>query len=404
MRIFIVVFLILIFFVGSTHTGYSESEYSSPLKQFKDGVLIENIKCKEYLVLVVKYNGFPACVKPETISKLIDRMWIQDNKSISDYVKPFDGNKSTLLSKTSEQWQNMTEDELYVFYEIYGDRFYTELGKFLIKNQVKQELEKQNITNRYDDFAVFTGGALQSLPPHISYRTIINATDGNSYLLKGGTHANTIKHIELENLIFYDVSKEQPIDFIYNQQPNIIILPDDGDKMRVNPSDLIMHLDKNNTVKFHNSMSVPVRVQDSGSGMIEDETKLKWKTSIIGPNQTVFVSFNSTGHYEWDARFPLGQSNEWWNFHTGGDISVISDETSKLEFREKLKIAGSIIENSEIPWSSLGKGNDKGLYVGFNPAIFHMLPDAKEYYTARAAQLIPFDIPIIIEEPDLNND
>jgi len=29
-----------------------------------------------------------------------------------------------------------------------------------------------------------------------------------------------------------------------------------------------------------------------------------------------------------------------------------------------------------------------------------MLPDAKEYYTARAEQLIPFDITVVIEEPN----
>ena len=68
----------------------------------------------------------------------------------------------------------------------------------------------------------------------------------------------------------------------------------------------------------------------------------------------------------------------------------------------KGKIAGAIIKNSEIPLSGIGTGN--GLHIDFNRAIFEMLPDAKEYYTARAEQLIPFDMAVIIEEPNWNDD
>ncbi|MDH3204226.1 MAG: hypothetical protein OEL81_06085 [Nitrosopumilus sp.] len=34
----------------------------SPLKQFKSGIPIEEIQCKEYLVLVRKHNGSPVCI------------------------------------------------------------------------------------------------------------------------------------------------------------------------------------------------------------------------------------------------------------------------------------------------------------------------------------------------------
>lgn len=46
-----------------------------PLKQIKSGISFENIQCKKDnpFVLIQKIDGSPACVKPEIISKLIER-------------------------------------------------------------------------------------------------------------------------------------------------------------------------------------------------------------------------------------------------------------------------------------------------------------------------------------------
>jgi hypothetical protein len=49
--------------------------YGTPLYQFRGGSLAENVRCDSSLVLVIKYNGNPACVKPETKIKLIERGW-----------------------------------------------------------------------------------------------------------------------------------------------------------------------------------------------------------------------------------------------------------------------------------------------------------------------------------------
>ena len=46
-----------------------------PLKQFKSGIAVDKIECKESLVLVTRHDGSPACVKPWTEVKLIDRGW-----------------------------------------------------------------------------------------------------------------------------------------------------------------------------------------------------------------------------------------------------------------------------------------------------------------------------------------
>ena len=50
----------------------------SPLKQFNLGISVDKIKCKDNLVLIQKYDGSPACVKPESILNLIERGWAQN--------------------------------------------------------------------------------------------------------------------------------------------------------------------------------------------------------------------------------------------------------------------------------------------------------------------------------------
>ena len=49
----------------------------SPLKQIKEGIVPENVVCKEGLGLVFKLDGQPACVKTTSIEKLIAWGWTQ---------------------------------------------------------------------------------------------------------------------------------------------------------------------------------------------------------------------------------------------------------------------------------------------------------------------------------------
>ncbi len=49
---------------------------NSPLKQFKAGIAAKDVVCMQGYTLVIKSNGgTPACVKPETASKLTARGW-----------------------------------------------------------------------------------------------------------------------------------------------------------------------------------------------------------------------------------------------------------------------------------------------------------------------------------------
>lgn len=58
------------------------SKTLSPLKQVSNGVSPENIVCKEELELIFKSSdNSPACVKPETAEKLIERGWLIDENT-----------------------------------------------------------------------------------------------------------------------------------------------------------------------------------------------------------------------------------------------------------------------------------------------------------------------------------
>ena len=48
----------------------------APLKQIENGVVPNEIICKEGMQLVLKNtDGDPACVKPASVNKLIERNW-----------------------------------------------------------------------------------------------------------------------------------------------------------------------------------------------------------------------------------------------------------------------------------------------------------------------------------------
>lgn len=55
---------------------YAQENIFSPLKQFKSGIPVQDIKCKEGFVLIIKVNGDPTCVKPASVSRLVLHGWI----------------------------------------------------------------------------------------------------------------------------------------------------------------------------------------------------------------------------------------------------------------------------------------------------------------------------------------
>jgi len=54
----------------------------APLKQFKSGISAQEVKCKKSLQLVIKArDGSPACVKPESMTKLVAWGWAKAPES-----------------------------------------------------------------------------------------------------------------------------------------------------------------------------------------------------------------------------------------------------------------------------------------------------------------------------------
>jgi len=50
--------------------------FPPPLKQISQGISPDSVTCTEGLELVLKKsNGLPACVKPSSVSKLVQRGW-----------------------------------------------------------------------------------------------------------------------------------------------------------------------------------------------------------------------------------------------------------------------------------------------------------------------------------------
>lgn len=60
--------------------NFLSSVLTSPYEQWHQGIDLQDIKCKEGLILIIKYDGSPACVKPETKQKLIERGWAKSEK------------------------------------------------------------------------------------------------------------------------------------------------------------------------------------------------------------------------------------------------------------------------------------------------------------------------------------
>ena len=80
MRILLAIFIIsicsLIFSTQVYDYSYGITYFPPPLKQIQDDIDPSNVTCTEGLELVMKFsNGQPACIKPSSVEKLIERGW-----------------------------------------------------------------------------------------------------------------------------------------------------------------------------------------------------------------------------------------------------------------------------------------------------------------------------------------
>jgi len=104
-----------------------------PLKQVKLGM---EISCKPELVLITKYNGAPACVKPQTREKLIERGWALEETNQSQ--------PTTITQENNDQ-----TIELNV-----GDTFLLKLGE---EHMWNVEIDNDDVVSRVKNIAVIRG-------------------------------------------------------------------------------------------------------------------------------------------------------------------------------------------------------------------------------------------------------
>ena len=70
--------------------GYLDKQYLAPLDQTDHGVAAKSIRCNDGLTLIQKYDGSPACVKPNSVIDLIKRNWMTAEE-IDGYAIDYDG-------------------------------------------------------------------------------------------------------------------------------------------------------------------------------------------------------------------------------------------------------------------------------------------------------------------------
>jgi predicted secreted protein len=82
----------------------------APLKQLKTGVSTDKIQCRNNLELIFKNNNSPACVKLESIPKLIKRGWLTvETKNSQDQLE-----STTVTSADNDKLINIKKGESFV--------------------------------------------------------------------------------------------------------------------------------------------------------------------------------------------------------------------------------------------------------------------------------------------------
>jgi len=100
--------------------------FPPPLKQIASGIEPENVTCTEGLELVFKStNNSPACVKPQTVEKLIERGWALPNQSIHE-EQVFDSKLE--IQRIGEEWHKEVFEDLSERFEKKAEFYYAEIN------------------------------------------------------------------------------------------------------------------------------------------------------------------------------------------------------------------------------------------------------------------------------------
>jgi hypothetical protein len=110
----LVVIVILAVAISSMEYAFA---YPSPLKQFKSGILAQDVQCNNDLRLVIKLqDNSPRCVKPSSIARLVSYGWTLESKSETavDVPQKINLDNTTLgiivvpyFEPTSSEWSSI---------------------------------------------------------------------------------------------------------------------------------------------------------------------------------------------------------------------------------------------------------------------------------------------------------
>lgn len=157
------------------------------------------------------------------------------------------------------------------------------------------------------------------------------------------------------------------------------------DRTYTNPRNVIIDLEKNNSVKWVNNADYAVQVYDY-------ENK-SWSTGQIDPSMSDSIQFNNTGYYE----FTVESAND----RHFGKVVVISENTNSLPAETRMKMGMAIVsndlgKNTALIGVGTGDVND-GIKIDINKKELEKRDDAESFYYNLYNDMIPFDVPITIE-------
>ena len=189
--------------------------FPPPLKQISDGVLPENVTCTEGLIIILKSsNNSPACVKPSSADKLIQRGWATEiplqstaanfeseiaAKAIAIWQSGLDKEQSEI---ETEYIQGPTEDGYQIaLYDVSGDDIILNESPVLPSDLLPWQ---QDTTKHHEIWNVFT----DLIPkPNRNVNHFFLTTDGVGAI--GGGVNRDASDISMWNL-FYDISDVYP--------------------------------------------------------------------------------------------------------------------------------------------------------------------------------------------------
>jgi len=172
---------------------YLSCELTSPRHQTNQGIQPINVVCKTGLELIFKANDDPACVKPSTAEKLIQRGWttvLLDDKKLETIIPTIENCQysNTIIVIAITEAKVLSEIHSLILGEISVDdpfpdidlHAYTEDGLHVGMDYLTKEYENQ-IPNAASSGDLMNGREWISLPSEINARFVVDSTDNLNF-------------------------------------------------------------------------------------------------------------------------------------------------------------------------------------------------------------------------------